>query len=457
MPRYNIVAGFDFGTSFSKVVLQEQNTRQAVVVTFNGCADGLLPSLVWFDGTNLLPPATKSSGQPIAYLKMLAAHVATGTTLAQAPVRVPPAILDRVSGDGIDLIRELLAFYFSQVIAGVRHFISSESPWKDFNFAAGNNEDFLIFQLAVPTGLLSTDGKTEKLFREALIIGHELSLHADPMLVQPTPFANWSEQVKAVQQIPTEEIYRRYQWQCLIYPEVAAAVQTIFRSKNARDGLYITMDVGAGTVDINAFHRNTGQHLMSQAAGGHDRRLNYYSALVEPLGVHNLNDPFNAVQTMIQEELVSKIKQAIWVLFHRAKTFQHNHGHQPGHRTWDHAIILQFGGGANLPPYRLAFRDGLTNAGIYCPEIRKLPDPEIDLPPDSDSGRFAVAYGMSFAKYNLDKVRLPDELKTYNELYPPPPAENNRFTPVDLAPGLCRIDGCGRVAIPGEDICDTNR
>jgi len=37
----------------------------------------------------------------------------------------------------------------------------------------------------------------------------------------------------------------RFQWQCLIYPEVAGAVQTVFRSPNASNGLYVTMDVGA--------------------------------------------------------------------------------------------------------------------------------------------------------------------------------------------------------------------
>ena len=421
------------------------------MVTFNGYADGLLPSLVGFDGINLLPPAAKSQSQPIAYLKMLAAYVATGTVLAQAPVRVPSAILARANGDGIDLIRELLAFYFSHVVAGVRQFVRSESPWKDFNFAEGNSEDYLIFQMAVPTGLLSTDGKTEKLFREALIIGHELSNHADPMLALPTLISTWSERVKAVQQIPPEELNRRYQWQCLIYPEVAAAVQSILRSNNARDGLYITMDVGAGTIDINAFQRNTGQHLVAQTVAGHDRRLNYYAASVEPLGVHNLRDPYDAVQTMDRKELISKVRQAIWILFHRALVFQHNHGHQRGQRTWDHAIILQFGGGAVLPTYQLAFRDGLNDAGIHDPAIRKLPVPIIDLPSDSDSGRFAVAYGMSFAKYNLDKVRLPDELKTYNELFPPQTVDP--VTPREIAPGICQSEGCGRLALPGENSC----
>ena len=451
MPRYNIVAGFDFGTSYSKVVLQEQNTRQAVVVTFNGYADGLLPSLVGFDGTNLFPPTAKPVGQPIAYLMMLAAHVATGTALAQTPVRVPPAVLAQAKGDGIDLVRELLAFYFSHVIAGVKQFIRSQSPWKDFNFTAGNSEDFLIFQMAVPTGLLSTDGKSEKLFREALIIGHELGNHADPLPTQPTSISTWSERVKAVQQIPPEEMNRRYKWQCLIYPEVAAAVQTILRSNNAHDGLYVTIDVGAGTVDINAFQRNTGQHLGAQAVVGHDHRLNYYAASVEPLGVHNLSDPFDAVKTMDRQELIAQVRKAVWTLCFRARIFQPNHGHQPGHRTWDRAIFLQFGGGAVLPTYQYAFRDGLIDAGIHNPDVRNLPVPDMDLPVEADAGRFAVAYGMSFAKYNLDKVRLPDELKTYNELHPPPNV--NPVTPQVIAAGICQTEDCGRLALPGENCC----
>jgi hypothetical protein len=58
---------------------------------------------------------------------------------------------------------------------------------------------------------------------------------------------------------------------------------------------------------------------------------------------------------------------------------------------------------------------------------------------------------MSFAKYNLDKVRLPDELKTYNELFPPQTVDP--VTPREIAPGICQSEGCGRLALPGENSC----
>lgn len=452
MPRYFIVAGFDFGTSYSKVVLREQNTGSSVVVRFNGYPDGLLPSLVGYDGINLLPPSEQNECYQIPYLKMLAAHVAAGTPLSNAPVRLSPAALARAGDSGTDFIRELLAFYFAHVVAGVRHFIATASPWSDFNFTPGNVEDHLVFQMAVPTGLLGADGRTEQFFREAFVVGHELYGHANSLFTTPISASTWSEYVKRVGPLSSDTMRRRYQWQCLIYPEVAAAVQTIFRSHNAHDGLYITMDVGAGTVDMNAFRRNTGQHLAAQANTPYDRRLDYYAASVESLGVHNLRDPHHAVSLSSPEELGKKVKQAINCLYIRAKKYQPNHGTQPGHRTWDRATLLLFGGGALHWVYPQAFCGGLDEGGINDPQITRLPTPDhLDYPPKTDVGRFFVAYGMAFFKESLDKVRLPHELQTFNDLFPPLP-ENPAAQPEALE-GMCRASGCTHRAMPGEFNC----
>jgi hypothetical protein len=452
MPRHFIVAGFDFGTSYTKVVLREQNTEHAVVVRFNGYADGLLPSLVGFDGTSLLPPSGKNTCYQIPYLKMLAAHVAAGTALSDAPVRLSQATLARAGANGRGFIRELLAFYFAHVIAGVRHFISTASSWRDFNFTTGNTEDHLIFQMAVPTGLLASDGRAEQFFREALVLGHELSGYADPMLTKSIPASTWSEYVKRVDRLSSDTMRNRYQWQCLIYPEVAAAVQTIFRSRNARDGLYITMDVGAGTVDMNAFLRNTGQHLAAHADTPHNHLLDYYAASIEPLGVHNLDDPYQAVKLTSADDLCKNVKQAIWALYLRSLQFQPNHGTQEGHRVFDRATLLLFGGGALHWVYPQAFRQGLQEGGIYDPQIARLPTPDhLDYPTETDVGRFFVAYGMSFPRFNLDEVRLPHELRTFNELFPSEP--ENPATQAEAPDGMCRASGCTHKAIPNEFYC----
>ena len=84
MARHLIVAGIDFGTSFTKVVLRDNNTSgsTARVATFPGHSDGLLPSLLGIKGESLVPSEARDFRSPIPYLKMVAAHVADGTRLA---------------------------------------------------------------------------------------------------------------------------------------------------------------------------------------------------------------------------------------------------------------------------------------------------------------------------------------------------------------------------------------
>jgi len=417
MPRTFIVAGFDYGTSYSKVVLREQNTGRSVVVKFNGYPDGLLPSLIGFDGVNLLPPSSNKRCPQIPYLKMLAAHAAFGTPLSESPVRVPASIQGLVISQGLPLIRNLLSFYFAHVIAGVRHFIKAASPWEDFDLTLGNSQDHLIIQLAVPTGLLADDGRVEKLFREALILAHELSADIDPDLKSPIPLKQWTERTGAVSPALLTEGQDKYKWQCTIYPEVAAAVQTVFRLDSAPDDArFIIMDVGAGTVDLNAFYRNR-----------HGRRVDYYAAMVESLGAHHLNDEFDAFHSLEVTELKARLRTAVANLFCRAVQYQPNHGVVPGHRTWDRAHFFISGGGSHLSTYRHSFTDGLKNAGIHRPTLLNLPAPlNFETPPETEFGRFAVAYGMSFFKPNLDRIKLPHELRTFAELYPhaeDPPAE----------------------------------
>ena len=422
MPRYFIVAGIDFGTSFTKVVLRDNNTpgSRAVVVEFAGHRDGLLPSLVGVSGDNLVPPSSLNGCASVPYLKMLAAHVAGGSSLENSRIRVLATLnpLRRSQNDS-HLVKNLLAFYLAHVIAATENFIHTRSPWRDFDFTPGNENDFLIFQLAVPTGLLTDTGATEKLFQEAFIAAYELRREVSAEMSEHKLHSRWSEQVAKVLDGGQSGLKDRYKWQCNLYPEVAAAVQTVFRSPNARDGLYITMDVGAGTVDLNAFLRFTGHRNSNQPIANTIRRLDYYAAIVCALGVQNLNDPHRAVERRHERQLMQELQQNLQSLYVRALCFQPNHGTVRGHRTWDRATLFIFGGGSQHRGYRENFAAGMEHAGIHGPQIQNLPAAQ-DLirPTGVDFGRFAVAYGLSFFRPSLDHVRLPNELTPFHVLYP---------------------------------------
>lgn len=423
MAKYFLVAGIDFGTSYSKVVLREQGTKQAVVVTFEKHDDGLLSSLVGIDGENLIPPASLDDFACVPYLKMLAAHVADGAALDTGPVRVPGALNPiRKYGDG-KIIRDLLAFYFANVMAATELFIKTKSPWRHFD----GYRDQLIYQLAIPTGLLDNDGTTEKLFRKSFISAYELRHKIDARMIKPLPYQAWAREVEKIARVGLDELRTRHKWQCLDYPEVLAAMQTVFRSPNPQqDGRYITMDVGAGTVELNAFYRNTGEHLSEEARLNTLPTHDYYAMSVCPLGIHHLKDPHELVSPRKIADLENAVKVEVASLFHRALVYQPNLGHH-GHRTWDRARFMIFGGGATLPPYRGSFNEALQNVGIFTPQILDLPAAsDLEKPSGVAFGRFAVAYGMSFFRPNLDNWRPPNQIFPFNHLYPKdgaPPAE----------------------------------
>jgi hypothetical protein len=418
MARSFLVAGVDFGTSFSKVVLREQGTGEAVVVPFPEHPGGLLQSLIGIENDELIPPAALEDCACIAYLKMLAAYSSDGSALDRGPVEVPRALysIRQSFGDG-KTVRGLLAFYFAHVVAATEAFINSaQSPWRHFDL----NGDHLVFQLAVPTGLLDKDGDTERLFRKAFIAGYQLRKQVDSQLKRPIQFSVWSDQVEDVLSVGLPTLLKVNPWQCLDYPEVLAAMQTVFRSPNPQqDGLYLTMDVGAGTVELNAFLRNTGEHLPPEETV-RPRNLDYYSMRVCALGIHNIKDPYGLVKPRNVKELAAELRDEIGVLYRRALVRQPNLGHFPGQRTWDRARLLIFGGGAHLAPYRETFGEALREAGIHRPQIFDLPAAsDLSLPEGVEFGRFAVAYGMSFFRPNLDQWRPPEDILPFNTLYPP--------------------------------------
>jgi len=448
MGRHLIVAGVDFGTSFTKVVLRDNNTpgQKAVVVTFPGHADGLLPSIVGLGRDSLLPPTMAGEHTEVPYLKMLAAHVANGEALDATHVRIPAALdAMRSSRPDSDVVRELLAFYFAQIMAGTEAFIRTQSSWRDFDFTPRNENDYLIYQLAVPSGLLAGDGATERLFREAFIASHELRHGIDAAMKSGVAHKLWSERVSGVFSGDRAALDSRYKWQCLLYPEVAAAVQTVFRSPNAKDGLYMTMDVGAGTVDLNAFRRFTGHPNQNGNGGNAPRRLDYYSAIVCPLGVQNLNDPYRAVRRRDERELFEELKANLFRLYTGGQEYQSNKDAQgrrypPGNRPWDRATLFIFGGGSHHPGYKQTFSHGPSQGWLQVldpgyaelpvrsqarrralrpPHVYSLPAAQdLTRPRNVDFGRFAVAYGLSFFRSNLDKVRLPHQLMPFHKLYP---------------------------------------
>jgi len=409
MSRRVLIAGIDFGTSFTKVVVSDNTPgRKAVAVKFSLFQNGLLPSLIGVGSGRFWPPTHRINGETVAYPKMVAADVAAGRTLNGLPIKTPPELQHIAASFGGEknTLRALLAFYFAFVMTEVEKFIEEHPVWPEFRPHAQGSEDYLIYQLAVPSGLLKAPGVAEKFFREALIIAH--ALHDDESgSFSGVDFSNWCRRCLQVVERLSDLTREKYEWQCLVYPETAGAAQAYFRSPNAGEGLFITMDVGAGTVDMNAFRRKIMIH-----------DCDYYATMVRPLGAHLVDDPHKVVETVEESNLSERVVEQVKNLLLIAKQYQPNHI-AAGRGTWDEATCFIFGGGANNSLYWRAFENGLSAAGLKCAPVMQLPEASnLEFPRETDFGRFAVAAGLSVFRPNLDNVRLPHHLEKFRELYP---------------------------------------
>jgi len=404
--KHLFVAGFDFGTSFSKVVLRDQLTGLAKAVSFGDEHIGLLPSLLRTKNGEVFGPLDCVDGEIISFPKLIAADLADQSQRFRSlyadgleRFRVAAGIKEPVLA-----VEVLLTRYFYSVIRGIRDFIATDSDWADSDPAT----DPLMVQLAVPTGLMGVkDGPLESCMRNALRAAHFLAHYR-----KGTPTLADLLQVKdGVAGLPRNAL-ETLDKSLFIYPEVAGGVQAVLRSRNTAEGKYITMDVGAGTVDLNAFYR-------------HSAGLDYWACQVVPLGFARIRFKGSGTgpDNLEDSQVMAELRQAIANLMEQAFRYQPKKVLGNGIPPWEHHVFPYiWGGGSAHPPYERHFLAALRDCGVAVADhANRLPVPgeNFSLPHDvGDFGRLAVAFGLSFHHAKLDGVRLPSELQTFSERYP---------------------------------------
>lgn len=422
-----IVAGFDFGTSYSKVVVRDLLTNKAKVVLFGREQRSLYPSYVYVNSQYVGGPAFNSFGNRVGYLKLLASDACTGAE-------------DYINLHGVSPIDRahaglLLVGYFVDVLANIFSFLINDEDWSDYD----PKLDTTLVQLAVPSGMLSAgSGGIEDMMLSALRTAYFLidcDGHDNNTAYTLEQLADsWHRANEG-----TSQIGARIRSLCHVYPEVAAGVQTVMRSRQTPDGKFFTMDVGAGTVDLNVFYYQSGRH------GNVQRSLNYWSCLVAPLGCSCLTtlhsqagEHERASRSLTTAELERSLERYINHLIDRAFQYQPPRIEGDAGFPWlRNTYAYVFGGGSKNPLYSSVLRHVLSSRDILIDDVRGLPPPPEDMAIPHDAGnfgRFAVAYGLSFHHANLDDVILPHELQTFRQAHP---VEEMEDALADLSPCHC--------------------
>jgi hypothetical protein len=246
-----------------------------------------------------------------------------------------------------------------------------------------------------------------------------------------------------------------------VIPEVVAAAAGYARSKRARSGMHLMLDVGASTLDLCGFA------LINDANG---QRYELYSTVVEHLGAavlhmdrvraldgnHDLGsacqvDPRDPKETVpdelrpyvghgvavpdallrVDEKFAEDCAKAARTAL--VQTWKKN----PLSLQWDEGLpVFLCGGGARIRLYKQLVDQAVAQHGNYAwSKLRTSPlELPADLEPLGNDGsrlpRMVVAYGLSFSSVNLEGLVRPQDIPNV----PPPPRRrmDDRYVSKDM-------------------------
>jgi len=425
----DIVIGFDFGTSCTKVVLQDSQRKESIAVPFDGVSSQsnryLFPTKIYIntDGSIRLD----SGETEIDGLKVRLIQNPSGTLFEDAGSGVVATAFD-LAVAYIGLVLLLIRNWFLQIRSDV---------YRDIH---------LNWQLNIGMSSRSYDDKPLlNSMKMASLAGWNLSLmNKNPIFLSDVKSAIKITALQIKQNDYSEEKEQLHPDYVNPIPEIIAEVIGYVRSPMRQNGMYLMVDVGASTLDISTFiiYENEDEDQYSilvaevETLGAfilHQYRIETCKKIVEqklskllsacdgiaplPGTKDYLPEPtdddkaiFGEAEAKFQDECSKMIRKVI-------KTTKDLRN--PVSSEWtDGFPYFLCGGGAEINVYKRLFEDiekKLENSKYKLSLIKKgLPIPRdfknTDIS-ERNFNRIAVAYGLSFPKYDIGNITPPDKIE----------------------------------------------
>ncbi|MFC4624280.1 hypothetical protein ACFO1V_03410 [Daeguia caeni] len=412
--------GIDFGTSFTKVCFRDLGSEvSGTVAAGKGGKEALVPSIVAIgsDGRLFLGDSVsgKRSTVIVPYLKM---------RLAGGPIgeRLP-------TFEGIDLnkaesVGALAAWFLATVIHRSQQWLAVHEADRLKNRGAAWSAN-----VGVPVE--HYDSQALATFEEVLGVAW-LWVKDDQV---PETLQQALSSYGATQQRLVAEVTDFH-----AVPEIAAAVQSFVMSREAVPGIYVYFDVGGGTVDGVAFN-----YLNFRG----ERRINFYSGKIEPLGVSAIGTALSkgvtgeidavALEKLLKScapstltEFVQRIRRLVGYVIMTARQKDGRNWQEDAFQSADYErkfigklsssrmrplIVFMGGGGSNSAWYRQSIESTYKafqhhNAGVPPYKLVEVPRPKDFIVPKGGADefvRYAIAYGLSFPFGEGPDIGLPSQ------------------------------------------------
>jgi hypothetical protein len=423
-----IVVGLDFGTAYTKCVVRDALVRdpgKAYPVPFElaGGWSYLVPSVVVrrqaelasaFDGH------LDGADERIDYLKM--------RLVSELDQQRAGAWRDGVSAGEMQV---LVAWFLAQVLARAGQEIHRR--WPDFGQHKG---DECFINICVPIAHAGGSQVEQRML--------------DALCAARNAVGPGGTQAPTVEQIRInlsgEAMLQRARTHCYTYPETSANLQSYLKSRAREPGLYLFADVGAGTVDLSFFQ------LLEDT--GSEAPLVYYHGAVLDAGSSRLEliaqelDPELSLSDLIAAKegrehmhnarilhALTKARKTVHdevgigvgngLTVTEAKLHQNRYNQLTQMRS---VRLMHAGGGYALDPYGHAVRYFHKHRQWGdAPPLHPLPVPD-DLVWSANGqrvpfSRLSVAYGLAFARYELDGHKFPSEIAVNPDIVGPDPVD----------------------------------
>jgi len=418
---YLIIAGIDFGTAFTKCMVRNTATNELKAVTYNlrGRKECLLPSLLHIESGNIVHPLysdAKPNGMTIPYLKMALVGKCRGESSRWARV-LTQSNGKELPYDILPIIEGLVGFYLHCVVGRIVEF--TRESWPDFG---QHPEDQIFYNMSLPADDMQQEKVLES-FKKCLY---------------------WAVSSYGRGELPdyealTQEILNHPEREeCKFLGEVTANVMSYRKERGGRPGLYLFVDVGAGTVDLSVFLYPDERYF--------DPMQTYTAAAVSMTGSSQIelraferfvgdkdspevlwqireckegnpdypkfNPLINLAKMSLKADLEASLRKTLGIARgkHRTKEFQ----------TLN---VLMGGGGWCEVPYREEVQNVTGNFHLN-PELRPLPVPQQAREiwpglPDAPK-RFSVAMGLSYPFWEWPEELFPGQINPLPKNRPQP-------------------------------------
>ncbi|MBN2571079.1 MAG: hypothetical protein JXA68_03030 [Ignavibacteriales bacterium] len=423
----DIVIGFDFGTSCTKIVLQSPFAfnRRSILIPFNDYAHSsnkyLIPSVLYCDNNNVFSLVNNTGACVINNIKV------------------------DITNDDISKISEIIKINFVAYVSLVLRYVIkwfSETQTEIFS----NKKIHWRLNFGIPS-----KGFNDESLKELI---HHLLYLSSYISIQNTEINyNDIEKILKNPEIKLDDNYI-HKDDITIIPEIAAEVVGYARSKLRDPGLHLIVDVGATTLDVSGFilsetleskdlysllicevkknganelHilrkskvKNALEELLKSKVDKNDR--------IEPVPenidsyIPNVNELKNIIRNNFNEPLYKNSFDLI-----RRVIYDLKNKRDPNSHRWNTFLpVFLLGGGCNHPVYKKLLQDinewmieklqRLNGNGI---KIKEIPIPE-NLIIDEDTKkyyhRFAVAYGLSFPPEDIGNIRPQNAIEDMTDI-----------------------------------------